>query len=227
MRHWPPTLRDHARKISSPRVGITFTRKLEYIDLRGAPWILNLSGESGEPENLASASSSSYKSSKLSSDSLTEILSEVDEFVKVNQRIPFESSSTHYSQVGFKDSLGDNWDVEFVTGNLQGYYGFQWGIVVGPGMNKTDLKRIVEKYLKRLEGEKTTSTKYGTGTSESFVTDAKFIDLEVPQEATKSEKRFLARHPVLESAFVLGAMGLILAGAGYLAWATWMKGAHV
>jgi hypothetical protein len=157
------------------------TRTLGYVDLRGAPWVVLASSESGEPENDFSANSIAYKLLALKANSLTSILDVIDTQVKSKTRAKFEESSQHYPQAGFEDSLSDHWDVEYVSASsMPGYYATQWGTLVGPAPNKPDLKKLVEQYVKRLDGEKSTTTKYGAESDASlYFTD---IDINKPIE---------------------------------------------
>lgn len=216
MPHLQARVRNYYNGQARSRMGAsaaTVTRTLLYMDLRGAPWVLTASGPVGEADNDVTGTSVAYKSSSTHATSLPNELAAIDEKVKDLSRTPFEESAQRYPQPGFKDSIEDDWSVEFVSNStMPGYYALQFGTTVGPAPNKTDLKKMVEAYLKRLEGEKSVTSKYGAA-SESFVTETHDnIPLDVPPEARASQA------PAWKKPALLAAG---LAGASYVVYRIW------
>jgi len=160
---------------------ITFKRTLEYIDLRGAPWIIKTIDNSGSARSVA------YQHvSLISADTLESIIQKIDNTVNTNNRTKFSSSSTYYSQTPIRDSLDFEWEVQFITGNIPGYYAIRWGALVGPANNKTELKSMIDRYNTRVEGEKSVITRDSV---QSMVVNVNsYSILEVPQEVKSAER---------------------------------------
>jgi len=158
----------NANASRGPRVGtITSTRTMEYIDLHGAPWVVTLTSTGIGTTEAASAVSPAYQptgASPLASDSLESNVVKIDDYAKVHARDSLDAKNLkHYPQSPFKDSNDDEWSVEWITkknvGAL-GYFAFQANTAVGPAVNKTALKAMVEKFLTRSETEKSTTSSY-------------------------------------------------------------------
>jgi len=157
-------------KTQDPRVGaLTSTRTMEYVDLRGAPWAIVLTSEELGGAETASSNSIAYRSGKTTieqtvsgSSALESAIRAIDAFVEDHSRDSLEASNlTHYPQTPFSDSNGNKWTVEWITkegkGHL-GYFAFESDVVVGLAVSKVALKAMVEKYLARLDSEKSTAS---------------------------------------------------------------------
>lgn len=189
------------------RVGAepVYTRTLEYIDLRGAPWIVKTTNDAGKATSVAY----SAKGVVASGSTLASTLETIDDLVRKRSRDAIDENAKHYPQTPFQDSGGDEWSVEFVDENgvAGGYYGLQYGTVVGPATSKTELKKMVERYLTRLQGEKSTISRDAITHYAIDVDTYKTID--VPPEARR----------LPTSSFVIAAVAMLVAG---VVWYHWM-----
>ena len=208
-------------------VGLMFTRTMEYIDLRGAPWIITITGEVFGSAETASANSIVYRSGKTTIDSTTtassleSVIRMIDNFVEGHFRDSLEAPNlTHYPQSSFKDRNDDTWEVHWIMrdGKALGYFGLQYGTVVGPATSKDALKKMVERYLSRLEGERATFSKEAVTSYAEEIDPSKRV-LEPPPEISNATGAGVS---IKWSgvAIVAGAVALV----SYIAYAAWMRG---
>lgn len=167
-----------------------FHRTLEYVDLRGAPWLIKTTDDAGKATSVVYASAGT-----LSADSLTGLLGEIDKLVQKHGRDDLDKKSTYYSQTPVKDDNSDEWGVDFVDGGKSptGYYGLQYGTVVGPAVSKNELKKMIKRYLSRLEGEKSTISRDSLAATDGLGSGLVEVDesrpIDVPSEVSLDPSR--------------------------------------